>query len=266
MSINIETVPAVPFKMSYFRFGSGPRTMVLIPGISIKSVMESADFVAGAYKMFSTNYTVYLFDRRSDIPGIYTVDDMAADTASAMDALGMKSTYMAGISQGGCIAQIIAEDHPELVKMLVLESTVSRLTENAQRTVRGWVELAKKGDKDALNMAFAESIYSTAFFEKYRDAILSMAKLYTDEELERFVIHAEGMSGFTVYDRLDKVRCPVLVMGGSEDRIFDNSCFRETAEKLHGELYIFEGYGHAFYDEAPEAKQRIFDFFENDRQ
>ncbi len=262
MGINIEKVVTEKFEMRYFRFGSGEKVMVMLPGISIKSVMESADFVAGAYKMFSPKYTVYLFDRRTDIPETYTVDEMGEDTAAAMTALGLKDTYMVGVSQGGCMAQIIAADHPELVKKLVLESTVSRLSDDAVKTVGKWVEYARAGDKDALNLEFAESIYSDAFWDKYRDAILSMARLYTDDELARFVRLAEGMNGYTVYERLDSVHCPVLVMGGSDDRIFSQADLRETAEKLHGELYLFESYGHAFYDEADEAKQRILDFFE----
>lgn len=262
MCISIETVRTDTFEMNYFRFGTGGKPMVMIPGISIKSVMESAEFVAGAYHIFSENYTVYVFDRRSELPETYTVDEMAEDTAAAIDRLGLSRTYIVGVSQGGCIAQIIAAKHPELVKTLALESTVSRLTPQSEQVVQRWVDLAKSGDKEALNMAFAEDIYSDSFREKYMDAILTMAKLYTDSELARFVTLAEGMRGFTIYDELDKVQCPVLVIGGSEDRIFDMSCFRDTAEKLHGELFIFEGYGHACYDETPEAKQKIFDFFE----
>ena len=265
MSIITDIVETNGFSMKYFSFGTGGRTMVILPGISIKSVIESAEFVSKAYDMFAENYTVYVFDRRTELPGSYTVDEMAADTAAVFDRLGLRDIYLTGVSQGGCIAQIIAAKRPGLVKRMVLESTISRLTPNSDKVVGEWVELAKKKDKEGLNLAFAKSIYSDSFFEKYEDAIMIMSRLYTDEELARFVIIAEGMKGYSIYDELDAVKCPVLVMGGSEDRIFDMSCFRDTAEKLCGELYIFEGYGHACYDEAPEAKQKILEFFERDR-
>ncbi|MBQ9382709.1 MAG: alpha/beta hydrolase [Ruminiclostridium sp.] len=265
MSVTIGTAAANGFTMNYFSFGTGERPLVIIPGISIKSVMESAEFVARAYDMFSEHYTVYVLDRRTELPEKYTVDEMGADTAAVMDSLGLRDAYIIGVSQGGCIAQIIAARRPGLVKKMALESTISRLCPESEKVVNEWVELAKKHDKDGLNLVFAKGIYTDSYFERYKDAITVMSRLYTYEELDRFVILAESMSGYTVYDELGKVNCPVLVIGGSEDRIFSPSCFKETAEKLHGELHIFEGYGHACYDEAPEAKQLIFEFFERDR-
>ena len=61
----------------YFRFGEGAKTLVILPGLSVQSVMGSADAVAAAYECFAAEYTVYLFDRRSDLPAKYPLADMA---------------------------------------------------------------------------------------------------------------------------------------------------------------------------------------------
>ncbi len=48
MSIPIETVPTDRFTMEYFRFGAGERPLVILPGLSVQSVMGAADAVAAA--------------------------------------------------------------------------------------------------------------------------------------------------------------------------------------------------------------------------
>jgi pimeloyl-ACP methyl ester carboxylesterase/SAM-dependent methyltransferase len=55
-------------------------------------------------------------------PG-YTGADLAADAVGVLDALGLRSAHVVGISMGGALAQRIAVDHPDRVESLVLVST-----------------------------------------------------------------------------------------------------------------------------------------------
>ena len=50
--------------------------MVILPGLSVQSVMGSSDAVVQAYNQFVDEYTVYLFDRRKDVPDSYSLADM----------------------------------------------------------------------------------------------------------------------------------------------------------------------------------------------
>ena len=58
MSIKIETIKTVSFEMEYCKFGTGSKIMVVIPGLGIRSVMESADFIAEAFSLFHEKYTI----------------------------------------------------------------------------------------------------------------------------------------------------------------------------------------------------------------
>ena len=69
------------FTMRYFSFGRGERPLVILPGLSVQSVMGSAQAVAKEYSVMQEEFTVYLFDRREDLPSKYSVYDMAQDTA-----------------------------------------------------------------------------------------------------------------------------------------------------------------------------------------
>lgn len=239
--------------------------MVILPGLSIKSVMLSAPAVAKEYEIMQEVFTVYVFDRRSDLPDCYTVADMARDTVLAMTALGLHDIDLFGASQGGMIAMEIAVEHPGLVHKLVLASTAASVQEDGFGTLGKWLKLAEKGDRVGLFLAFGEALYPTEVFRQYRDALVMIANSVTDDELRRFVILAEGARGFDILDRLDKICCPVLVIGSDDDRVLEADAFVQIVERLDGredfQSHLYHGYGHAAFDTAPDCRERIYRFF-----
>ena len=138
MSIMVETVKTAAFSMDYFKFGQGENVMVILPGLSVQSVMGLADAVADAYGSFADAFTVYLFDRRKELPAVYPVRAMAEDTAAAFQALGLRDVFLFGASQGGMMAMEIALRHPELVRKLALGSTASRVEDARFGNIQTW--------------------------------------------------------------------------------------------------------------------------------
>ena len=262
--IMIETVTTDRFSMQYFRFGRGERIFVILPGLSVQSVMSSEEQVKAAYDIFADDYTVYLFDRRADLPPVYTVRDMARDTAEAIRALGLRDIYLFGASQGGMMAQVIAIEYPELVRRMALGSTSPRVTEEAGSAIETWIRLAEAKDAVGLYLEFGKLLYPPDVFEQFRGALIGAGKSVTDAELERFRILARGTEGFSVVDELHKIQCPVLILGDYEDAVLDSDGIMLIPEKLDLEpqhLYMYTGYGHAAFDTAPDYKQRIARFF-----
>ena len=94
--------------------------MVILPGLSLKSLDTYAEAVESAFSLFCSDYTVYVFDRLSEPDSDYTVYAMADDTAEAMRFLGLFDCCIFGASQGGMIAQCIAVKYPELVSKLAV--------------------------------------------------------------------------------------------------------------------------------------------------
>ena len=263
-SVRCETVSAEGVQMDYVRFGQGDRTFVILPGLSVGSIMMYADTVAEAYNPLTDEFTVYLFDRRKELPETYSVYDMACDTAAALRALGLEQVSLFGASQGGMIAMTIAIEHPELVGRLILGSTSACMDQEHFRRIERWIRLAKSGDAEALYLAFGEALYPREFYEQSRIMLTAAAKTVTDEDLKRFTILAEGLNGFDVTQRLSQIQCPVLVIGSRDDAVLGGEASEKIASAFEGrpdcDLFMYDGYGHAAYDLAPDFKARILRF------
>ena len=261
---SIETVAADGFAMDYFRFGQGDDVLVVLPGLSVQSVMGLASAVEDAYRILADDFTVYVFDRRKDLPATYSMQEMARDTEAALEALGLERACIFGASQGGMLAMRIAIERPELVGKLILGSTAARVTEGQFQHIEQWIAFAREGRAEDLYLAFGELVYPQDVFEQSHGVLAEAAKTVTEEDLSRFAILAESIRGFDVTKDLGMIDCPVLVIGDRDDRLLGADASEQIAELLDGkpgfELYLYDGYGHAAYDTAPDYKERMLQF------
>lgn len=261
----VQTVKTDNFEMDYLKFGTGARTLVLLPGMSLKSPMGLASMVADSYKIFTDDFTVYLFDRKKNFGESYPMEQMAADTAEAMDALGIERACFIGISQGGMISQIIAEQYPQKVERLALGCSASRLNEMSRAVMTEWKRLADARDIEALCSNFIDKVFSAETIRKYKKSLMRMNTNATEQDMARFCVLAKACLAFEAYEGLSRLKCPTLVLGAELDQVLGVIASREIAEvlKQNGvptELYVYENYGHAAYDEAPDFRSRILEF------
>ncbi|MBR7072871.1 MAG: alpha/beta hydrolase, partial [Eubacterium sp.] len=180
MSYITDKVVTNEYVMPYIRFGKGKKTLVILPGLSVQSVIPSAASIEKQYEIFCSEYTVYLFDRREDIPEKYSVSDMAADTARAIKELGLSDICLFGVSQGGMIALIIAAEYPNLVKKLAFGSSTACVTEGSSAVLKEWLSYALEGNAEKLYLSFGEKLYTKKFFEKFSDAFIYISKTVTE--------------------------------------------------------------------------------------
>lgn len=246
----------------YVHFGSGEKPLVILPGLGIKSVIPSAKAIAEAYAAFDEDYSVYLFERRRNVPDGYTTKDMADDTVGAMRAVGIEKADIFGVSQGGMIAQLVAALYPETVRRLVIASSVSKIPENTKNEFEKWIDLACTASSEELTDAFSRAIYSDGFYSKYGKAIIMMNGEISGDERSRFVTLAKAALEFDAEREAERIKCPVLVLGSKRDKLFPEESLVETAKLLRAEIYLYDGFGHAVYDEAPDIKDRIKGFLE----
>ena len=244
----------------YAVFGKGNRPLVMLPGLNTRGVKGSALMLSVMYRMFAKTHRIYVIDRKNHIPAGYTVRDMAHDTAEAMEQLGITQADVIGISQGGMIAQYLAIDHPHLVHKLVLGVTLSRNNPTVETVVGNWITTVKNGDLRAFTADMLDKMYSEAYVRKYRPLLPLLTVLNRPQNPERFLRLAEACLTCCAYAELDKITCPVLVLGGRKDKIVTGEASIEITEKLGCDLYLYDDLGHAAYEEATDFNRRILEF------
>lgn len=244
----------------YIQFGTGEKPLIMIQGLNTNGIKGAALSLAYMYRVFAKEYTVYLFDRREEVYDGITVKDFAMDIAAAMDALGLKNADVFGVSQGGMIAQYLAAERPELVHKLVLAVTTSRNNETLESVVQNWISLTEQGDFKALVLDMAQKMYSDEYVKRYQLFMPLLTIVQKPKNVKRFLIIARSCLTCNAYEFLEKIQCPVFVIGGKQDKVVTGEASEEIAEKLGCEIYMYETLGHAAYEEAIDFNDKVLDF------
>lgn len=247
--------------MKYIRFGSGKKNYVIIPGLSVHSVLGLWKAIEESHRAFTKEYTVYLFDRPEVLNPGCTIREIARCTAEAMADLNLVTADVFGASMGGMIAQYIAIDHPKLVHKLILGSTCAKPGGTARQVIREWMNLAKAHREEDLLESFVDKVYSQNTLAVHRQALILGNRGIRPAEYQRFIIQSNACLDFDSSEELHKIQCPTLVLGSKGDQVLTEVGSQQIAEVLHCEMYLYdEPYGHGVYDEAPDYKARCLEF------
>ena len=250
-------------QMEYVRFGTGPKHLVMLPGLGdgLRTVKGTALPMALMYRAFAKDHTVWMFSRRDSLPEGFSTRDMARDQAAAMDALGIEKAHVVGVSMGGMIAQHLAVDYPEKVGNLVLVVTSARPNPILLESLGEWMDHARRGDHAALMDSNLRRIYSEDYYRKNKWMIPLVGKLTKPKSYDRFFVQAEACRGHDAFAALPKITAPTLVVGGERDLSLGGDASREIAARIPGaELKMYTQWGHGLDEEAPDFQKTVLEF------
>lgn len=249
--------------MDYIRFGSGQRTLVMLPGLGdgLRSMKGTALPMAFMYREFCKDFTVYAFSRKNELPEGYTTRDMAKDQAEAMAQLGIEKADIFGVSMGGMIAQHLAIDYPEKVNKLILTVTSARPNPILTESIDEWVALAKRGDHAGFMDSNLQRIYSDGYYRRNKWLAPIVGKVTKPKTYDRFFVQANACLTHDAYESLHKIKAPTLVVGGEQDKALGGDPAKEIAARIPGaQLRMYEQWGHGLYEEAKDFNQVIVEF------
>ena len=247
----------------YITFGKGEKTLIIIPGVGdgLKTVKGMALPFAFLYHELAKDFKVYVFSRPVNLKADATTEDMAESLYNAMTELYLSKVSVIGVSQGGMIAQYLALNHPDIVEKLILVVTLSRPNLTVTSVIDSWIEMAKKGDYKGIMLSTAELSYTPKKVKQSRLTYGLIGSVGKPKNFDRFLIQAKSCISHDVYERLDEIKCPALIIGGTDDKIVTGEASKEIAERIQGsELYMYEGLGHGLYEEAKDFIHRVAEF------
>ena len=196
----------------------------------------------------------------------YTLSDMAADTVALLDALGLRSAHVVGLSMGGMIAQTVAIEHPE--RVLTLTSIMSTTGDPSvggatQEALGALLAPPASTREEAQERAVAGyRIIGSPGYPLDEEALRERAGTSFDRAHDPAGVGRQLLAILASGDRtprLGEVGVPTLVIHGERDPLVDVSGGRATAAAIPGaELAVLEGMGHDLPRELlPELVDRI---------
>ena len=126
--------------------------------------------------------------------------------------------------------------------------------------MQNWISLTEQGDFKRLVRDMAEKMYSQEYVKRYQLFMPLLTVVQKPKDVKRFLILSKACLTCNTYDFLEKIKCPVFVIGGMKDKVVTGEASEEIAKKLGCEIYMYDGLGHAAYEEARDFNERVFNF------
>jgi 3-oxoadipate enol-lactonase len=200
------------------------------------------------------NFRVLRYDKRghglSDDPDTgWTMHELVSDVADLMEYFGLQNAAVVGLSVGGLIAQGLAAERPDLVRLLVLADTAARIGNDDL-----WNNRIEQVTRDGLgSMAdailerwFAPNFHQDANFAMWHNMLVRT----TDQGYARVSAAIRDTDLMVSTSRLTQ---PTLAVVGDRDGATPPDLVRETAELIAGARFeIIRGAGHLPCVEKPE--------------
>ncbi len=181
---------------------------------------------------------------RSGDSGRCSITDYAAFLVSFLDALQLQRAVVAGHSMGGAIALTMALQYPQRVAGLVLVGTGARL-----RVLPAILNgtLSDFENTIALICEYAYSSHTPR--QVVRQGQHQMLQVAPRTIHDDFV----ACNAFDVMERLGEIRCPTLVICGTEDRLTPIKYSEYLADRIaNAELELIPDTGHMVMIEKGE--------------
>jgi 3-oxoadipate enol-lactonase len=210
----------------------------------------------------SQHFRTIAFDNRgvgsSDVPpGPYSIPTMAADAAAVLDAAGISSTHVFGISMGGMIAQEFALQYPARTRSLILGCTAAGgpSAVRAERHVAD-ILLARGMTMTQARQAIVPYIYdaNTRKEEIEEDVRLRQTCLPSEEG---YRAQLQAVLAWEGYSRIAQITAPTLVIHGKSDGLIPCANGQLIAGRIPGaKLVLLDQASHLFLTDQPRAAQR----------
>ena len=259
--MKISSVKTSKCEVRYAKCCSGSESLIMLPGVSVTSVLNSAAAVEAAYESFNDIYTIYLFEYPREYPEGAEIRYIADSLAEAIRLLGLKDCYLFGASFGGMVSQVLLGEYPELFVSAVLSSTIARKSDTSPETIRRWHMIASSSDVRSLNLAFYDAVYSDEYQVKFAEPIRKTLDNGNEDDCRVMSTHTGMILRADLRENDKKIKAPVLVISSKQDHVFSVEDLSEPARLSGGRLFLYEGYGHAVFDEAPDFKEKILEHF-----
>ena len=211
------------------------------------------------------HFRVIRFDDRghggSDIPDTpYTIDRLGRDARGVLDAVGVESAHVVGLSKGGMVAAWLAANKPDYVEKLVICASAPHLPPRDM-----WEGRARTARNEGLP-ALVDSVIGRWFQEGFRtshpEIVARIRDMILDTPAEGYAACCEALGEMDLREDLSLIQAPTLVICADHDASVQPAKAREWVADIDGaRMEIIRNAAHLCNVEQPDAFNRtLLDF------
>lgn len=255
----MHDVAGLKFEMSVY--GEGAPLLFLHAGHGVDANDPLVAHLAKTHKVYVVSHPGF---GRSELPENFsTVDDIAYAYLDLIEEFDLRDLTLVGVSFGAWIAAEIATKGTGRIKQLVLIDAVG-------------VKISDRETRDLLDV-YATTVEQipTVFFNDEDKGKTALANLdfqnLSEDIVTRFVRNRESFLRFgwspTLYnpklvDRLHRVKQPVLMLWGADDKVASVDYGRRYAARFPNSRFeVIDAAGHYGYLEQPDEFAEKIDAF-----
>jgi 3-oxoadipate enol-lactonase len=236
--------------------------LLLIMGLSYASNMwhRTRPFLAQSFRTIA-------FDNRgigrSDVPpGVYPIALMASDAAAVLDAAGVTSAHVFGVSMGGMIAQEFALQYPQRVRSLILGCTNAGGPHGVRAEPHVLQTLTRQGmTPQESSEAMIPFIYDAATPRARIDEDMAL-RMRWYPTLQGYMGQLQGILQWEAYSRIAQIAAPTLLIHGETDQLIPVANAPLLAERIAGaKLALIPHASHIFETDQPGVAVRAITEF-----
>ena len=193
----------------------------------------------------------------------YTIEQHASDMAETLRLLDCGPAHIVGSSTGGAIGVVMALDHPDVVRSIVVCSSWAKTDDFFRQQFEVRKRTLRDSGIEAYQQANALFLFAPTYVRDHYDDVREWCEMVSaiPADVDVMVKRIDMIIAHDQLGRLGDVGKPTLVIVGKEDFCTPPYFSEQLAGAIPGaELAILEG-GHFFYKERPEEfYQRVREF------
>lgn len=257
-----QAVETASGEIRFHRRGTGDPVLLLHPLALSGAVWTSfTDRLADRYDVIAPDARGHGGSSWDQRP--FTVDDLADDVETLLDALSIDTVDVVGMSMGGSTAITFAGTRPARVRRLVLADTTAWYGEQAPAV---WSERAARvlATERAEQVPFqVDRWFTEPFRDRSPDRVDDVVQVFLRTDSAAHAAACRALGALDARDVLPRVSAPTLSVTGEQDYATPPAMGRYAADHVRdGHHVVLENLRHLSLVEQPDLAELVLTHLE----